>query len=103
MSDNVIPSATALRHQLMRIGGTFTVIMANAGVLPEDVANRVGIPVQTVLNVMNGTAHDVQLSQISNIAQALGSQLMLGIQPVKAQADANAIPATPVAPEAAKA
>ena len=92
------PSPNALRHQLMRVGGTFTMIMAGSGVLPEDVANRIGVPVQTVLNVMNGTAHDVQLSQISNIAAALNAQLMLGVAVPPQQKPADAVTALPVPP-----
>src|SRR5690242_10499180 len=87
-----------LRHQLMRVGGTFTMIMAGSGVLPEEVANRIGIPVQTVLNVMNGTAHDVQLSQLSNIAAALNANLMLGVSVPPTQRPADAVSAVPVPP-----
>lgn len=97
------PNINALRHQLMRVGGSFTMIMANSGVLPEDVATRVALPLPVILNIMNGTHMDVQVSQMANVAQALGTQLMLGIQPIKPPVDPSAVPATPVISEDAKA
>jgi hypothetical protein len=84
----------------MRVGGTFTMIMAGSGVMPEDVANRIGIPVQTVLNVMNGTHLDVPVTQLSNIAAALNAQLALAVVMPAQPKPNDAVPAIPTPPKA---
>lgn len=70
-----------LRQMLMRVGGTLTVVMAGAGLTPEEVvAKNPGLLTeQELLGIMTGSNPDVTVAALSTVAELFGATLMVGL------------------------
>lgn len=75
-----------VRQQLMRIGGTFSMIMGGSNLMPEEVASSLGVPVEQITKLMTGSDLDVPISILSRLATTLGSSLMIGVSVPQKQA-----------------
>lgn len=83
MSDQITPAPAkttdrVLRQQLMRIGGTLTMVMAGANITPEELAVHTGVPEADVLKVLTGSTLDISVAQFAKLAGTLGVSIVLG-------------------------
>lgn len=75
------PKIDPTRQMLMRIGGTFTILMARAGFTPEAVsqAGMNYISVDEMHKIMVGADVDVPVSKLAFLAGQLNVPLVLGV------------------------
>jgi hypothetical protein len=80
----------SLRQALLGVGVQAGMLMMRANTTPEEVAAKVGLPLDLVLSMMTGREPDIGIRAMATIAKHLGGQLVIQLQP----------PAPPTAPSA---
>jgi hypothetical protein len=80
----------ALRQALLGVGVQAGMLMMRANTTPEEVAAKVGLPLDLVLSMMTGREPDIGIRAMATIAKHLGGQLVIQLQ----------TPAPPTAPSA---
>lgn len=80
----------ALRQALLGAGVQAGILMLRANTTPEEVAAKVGLPLDLVLAMMTGRDPDIGIRAMATIAKHLGGQLVIQLQ----------TPAPPTAPSA---
>lgn len=82
---------------LMRVGGTFTVIMAGAGFTPEEVAakNPGLISEDELLKIMTGSDPTVPVATLAQVAEIFGATLVVSLSLQSGAPAAPSVVATP--------
>lgn len=71
------PADPALRQTLLVIGVQLGMLMLNNRTTPEEVAQKMGVPVEIVYAVMTGCKEDIGLRSLSDLAKMLKGNLLI--------------------------
>lgn len=79
---NTAPQAAdkALRRPLVGLGGQILLLLANKDILPEELAQTAGIPVEIMADIGMGKCFDLTIGQFCKIASALGCVAAIQLQ-----------------------
>jgi predicted transcriptional regulator len=70
-----------LRAALLNVGVQAGVLMLRAGTTPEDVAKRVGLPADTIYQIMTGREEDIGIRALNALAKLLNGKLIIQLVP----------------------
>jgi hypothetical protein len=75
------PNDPMLRSALLNVGVQAGVLMLRSNTTPEEVARRVGLPADTIYQIMTGREEDIGVRALNALAKLLNGKLVVQLVP----------------------